>query len=38
LSAGAHIIVFETADGMRYEETLQIEPGKTARLVREIAR
>jgi eukaryotic-like serine/threonine-protein kinase len=36
LPAGAHTILFETADGKRLEETLQIEPGKTARLVREL--
>jgi len=38
LPAGAHTIAFETADGKRHEETLQIEPGKTARLVRELPR
>ncbi len=38
LPAGAHTILFETADGKRLEETLQIEPGKTARLVRELAK
>ena len=37
LPAGAHTVVFETADGQRHEEMLQIEPGKTARLVRELA-
>ena len=37
LPAGAHTIVFETAEGKRHEETLQIEPGKTSRLVRELA-
>jgi PEGA domain len=36
LPSGAHTVVFETADGKRLEETLQIEPGKTTRLVREI--
>jgi len=35
LPAGAHTILFETADGKRYEETLQIEPGKTSSLVRD---
>ena len=29
-------LVFETADGKRHEEALQIEPGKTARLVRDL--
>ena len=38
LPAGAHTIVFETADGKRHEEALQIEPGKTARLVRDLVR
>jgi len=38
LPAGAHTILFETADGKRHEETLQIEPGKTARLVRDLPR
>jgi hypothetical protein len=38
LPAGAHTILFETADGKRLEETLQIEPGKTARLVRDLPR
>ena len=38
LPAGAHTVVFETADGKRLEETLQIEPGKTTRVVREISR
>jgi len=37
LPTGAHTVVFETADGKRLEETLQIEPGKTTRLVREIS-
>ncbi len=36
LPAGAHTIVFETADGRRLEEQLQIEPGKTARLIRSL--
>ncbi|HUJ28348.1 MAG TPA: protein kinase [Myxococcales bacterium] len=36
LPAGAHTIVFETADGRRVEEQLQIEPGKTARLIRSL--
>ena len=34
LPAGAHTILFETADGRRLEEQLQIEAGKTARLIR----
>src|SRR5207245_2780034 len=38
LPAGAHTIVFETADGKRHEEKLQIEPGKTSRMVRELPR
>ncbi len=38
LPAGAHTILFETADGKRLEETLQIEPGKTSRLVRDLPR
>ncbi|MFL5310474.1 MAG: protein kinase domain-containing protein [Myxococcales bacterium] len=38
LPAGAHTIVFETADGKRHEESVQIEPGKTARLVRDLPR
>jgi hypothetical protein len=37
LPAGSHTVVFETSDGQRFEETLQIEPGKTARLVRNLA-
>jgi serine/threonine protein kinase len=36
LPAGAHTIVFETADGKRLEEQLQIEAGKTSRLVRSL--
>jgi serine/threonine protein kinase len=36
LPAGQHTIVFETADGKRHEETLQIEPGMTARLERQL--
>ena len=36
LPAGAHTIVFETADGRRLEEQLQIEPGKTSRLIRSL--
>ena len=36
LPAGAHTIVFETADGRRLEEQLQIEPGKTARVIRSL--
>jgi hypothetical protein len=38
LPAGSHTILFETPDGKRLEETLQIEPGKTARLVRDLSR
>jgi hypothetical protein len=34
LPAGSHTLVLETADGRRLEEQVQIEPGKTARLVR----
>ena len=34
LAAGAHTLVLETADGQRLEEQVQIEAGKTARLVR----
>jgi len=34
LPAGAHTLLLETADGRRLEEQVQIEPGKTARLVR----
>ena len=37
LPAGAHTVAFETPDGKRFEETLQIEAGKTARLVRDLA-
>ncbi|HYZ90127.1 MAG TPA: serine/threonine-protein kinase [Myxococcales bacterium] len=37
LSPGAHTIVFETQDGQQFEETLEIEQGKTARLVRNLA-
>jgi len=36
LPAGAHTIVFESADGRRLEEQLQIEAGKTARLFRSL--
>ncbi|MFN2548165.1 MAG: protein kinase, partial [Myxococcales bacterium] len=36
LPAGAHTIVFETADGRRLEEQLQIEAGKTSRLIRSL--
>jgi serine/threonine protein kinase len=36
LPAGAHTIVFETADGKKHEEQLQIEAGKTARLIRSL--
>jgi hypothetical protein len=34
LAAGAHTLLLETADGQRHEEQVQIEAGKTARLVR----
>ena len=34
LPAGAHTIVFETADGRRLEEQIEIEAGKTAKLSR----
>ena len=34
LPAGAHTIVFETADGKKIEEQLQVEAGKTARMIR----
>jgi serine/threonine protein kinase len=36
LPAGAHTITFETADGRKLEEQLQIEPGKTARVIRSL--
>jgi hypothetical protein len=36
LPAGEHTIVFETADGKKHEEQLQIEAGKTARLIRSL--
>jgi hypothetical protein len=36
LPAGSHTLVLETADGRRLEEQVQIEPGKTARLVRSL--
>ena len=36
LPAGAHTIVFETRDGRRIEENLNIEAGKTARLIRSL--
>ena len=36
LPAGAHTIVFETADGRRLEEQLEIEAGKTSRLIRSL--
>ena len=36
LPAGSHALVLETADGRRLEEQVQIEPGKTARLVRSL--
>ena len=34
LPAGSHSVVFESADGRRHEELVQIEAGKTARFVR----
>ncbi len=34
LPAGAHTIVFETAEGKKLEEQLQVEAGKTSRLIR----
>ena len=34
LPAGAHTIVFETADGKKIEEQLQVQAGRTARMVR----
>jgi len=36
LPAGAHTIVFETADGKKLEEQVVIEAGKTARLIRSV--
>jgi hypothetical protein len=36
LPAGAHTILFETADGRRLEEQLEIEPGKTSRVIRSL--
>ncbi len=36
LPAGAHTLVLESADGRRLEEQVQIEAGKTARLVRSL--
>ena len=36
LPAGAHTIVFETADGRRLEEQLEIEAGKTSRVIRSL--
>lgn len=34
LPAGAHTLLFETADGRKLEEQLEIEPGKTSRVIR----
>ena len=34
LPAGSHTVVFESADGRRHEEQIEIEAGKTARFVR----
>ena len=34
LPAGPHTVVFESADGRRHEEQVEIEAGKTARFVR----
>jgi hypothetical protein len=36
LPAGAHTVVFETANGKRVEEQFQIEAGKTSRLIRSL--
>jgi hypothetical protein len=36
LTPGAHTIVFESADGRKLEEQLEIEPGKTQRLIRSL--
>jgi serine/threonine protein kinase len=36
LPAGAHTLLFETADGRRFEEQLEIEPGKTSRVIRSL--
>jgi hypothetical protein len=36
LPAGAHTIVFETAEGKRVEEQLHVEAGKTSRLIRSL--
>jgi hypothetical protein len=36
LPAGAHTLVFETADGRRLEEQLEIEAGKTSRVIRSL--
>jgi eukaryotic-like serine/threonine-protein kinase len=36
LPAGAHTLLFETADGRRLEEQLEIEPGKTSRVIRSL--
>ena len=36
LPAGAHTLLFETADGRKLEEQLEIEPGKTARVIRSL--
>jgi len=38
LPAGSHSVIFETADGKRLEQTVQIEPGKTARLSLDLPR
>ena len=34
LPAGSHTVVFQSADGRRHEERVEIEAGKTARFVR----
>ena len=36
LAAGAHTLLFETADGRKLEEQLEIEPGKTSRIIRSL--
>ena len=36
LPAGAHTLLFETADGRKLEEQLEIEPGKTSRVIRSL--
>jgi hypothetical protein len=36
LPAGAHTLLFETADGRKLEEQLEIESGKTSRVIRSL--